>query len=90
MFVVAVLHPFNSPLPFAQNEKRNLKIFKTSFLIRKQKKKYTSANSVYLVTVRLRRASTHILFRYAPQNIRYTRTLSEIACYIYSINNKNL
>ena len=43
-----------------------------------QKLLITSDNSVYLVTVRLRRVSTHILLRYAPQNIRYTQTLYAI------------
>jgi len=31
------IHPFNSPLPFAQNGKRNLKIFKTNDYRRKEK-----------------------------------------------------
>ena len=36
--------------PLPQTEKEIWKFFKTSFLVRKQKKKNTSANSVYLAT----------------------------------------
>ena len=53
----------------------NSLIFKTSFLIKKQKKRNTSANSVYLVRAWLT-PNAHPYF--APQNIRYTQTLGEI------------
>ncbi|OGF24197.1 hypothetical protein A3H66_02690 [Candidatus Falkowbacteria bacterium RIFCSPLOWO2_02_FULL_45_21] len=45
------IHPFNSPSALQpKTEKEILKFFKTSFFIRKQKKRNTSANGVYLVT----------------------------------------
>lgn len=46
-----------------------------------------SDNSVYLA--RSCRRSTHILLRYAPQNIRYTRTLDDISPFGLNIYNKD-
>ena len=67
-----------APLPLRQDKNKICSLQKSGSAKAEQKEKHTSYNSVYLVTVRLRRAFTHILLRYAPQNIRYTRTLCEI------------
>jgi hypothetical protein len=79
VFWATGIHPFNSPLPFAQNEKRNLKYFKTIQINIWKKKRNTSANSVYaarftrpyLLAVPLRDIIQ-------PANIAYTGTLDEI------------
>ena len=68
VFWASGIHPFNSPLPFAQNGKRNLKIFKTIPTAVGKKKRNTSANNEYPVTA-FSKASTQI---FLP--LRYRKT----------------
>jgi hypothetical protein len=77
MFSVGAIHLSSSPLEPHQHktEKEILKFFKTILTAVGIKVKHAHHITRHIWLRLFTKASTHILFRYAPQNIRYAETL---------------
>jgi len=69
-----------TPNPSAQNPKRKKKFenFLKQVFLSENKRKGIHQLTRHIWLRLFTKASTHILFRYAPQNIRYAETLAEI------------